>query len=227
MKRDAEATRYWPVYADVEFIVASPLARGTMGYKGVAEKDVYDVLADVKRRFSIDEDRVYLTGLSMGGGGAFWLGLTRPDVWAAIARRLSRRACRNRGSRRECAKRSYEDLSGRDRSRRASGSARRWHKRLCRCRRESGVRRVSRASATILGMLRIRTGRIFDWFAQFKRERNPEHVTFSARSYRHGSAYWVRFDAFTPGTLAEHRRALHCKEAAHHSDKELDAFTLR
>ena len=43
------------------------------------------MLADVKRRFPIDEDRVYLTGLSMGGGGTLWLGLTRPDLWAAVA----------------------------------------------------------------------------------------------------------------------------------------------
>ena len=59
---DAEATRYWPQLRDVDFIVASPLARGTMGYKGIAEKDVYDVLGDVKRRFSVDEDRIYLRG---------------------------------------------------------------------------------------------------------------------------------------------------------------------
>src|SRR5690242_15701307 len=38
---DAEATRHWPQFHDVDFIVASPLARGTMGYKGIAEKDVY------------------------------------------------------------------------------------------------------------------------------------------------------------------------------------------
>ena len=82
---DVEATRYFPDWADIDVFVASPLARGTMGYQGIAEKDVYDVLADVERRFPVDEDRVYLTGLSMGGGGAIWLGLTRPDVWAAIA----------------------------------------------------------------------------------------------------------------------------------------------
>ena len=56
-----------------------------MGYQGIAEKDVYDVLAGVKTPLPIDEDRVYLTGLSMGGGGTLWLGLTRPDIWAAIA----------------------------------------------------------------------------------------------------------------------------------------------
>src|SRR5690348_6698725 len=35
---------------DVDVIVACPLARGTMGYEGIAERDVYDALADVKRR---------------------------------------------------------------------------------------------------------------------------------------------------------------------------------
>ena len=28
---------------------------------------------------------MYLTGLSMGGGGTLWIGLSHPDVWAAIA----------------------------------------------------------------------------------------------------------------------------------------------
>ena len=56
-----------------------------MGYQGIAEKDVYDVVADVERRYPIDVDRVYLTGISMGGGGALRLALTRPDVWAAVA----------------------------------------------------------------------------------------------------------------------------------------------
>ncbi|UCG88073.1 MAG: phospholipase, partial [Gemmatimonadota bacterium] len=76
---DVEASRYFPEWEHVDYIVAAPYARGTMGYQTVAEKDVMDVLADVKRRFSIDENRMYLTGLSMGGGGTLWIGLTRPD----------------------------------------------------------------------------------------------------------------------------------------------------
>lgn len=62
-----------------------PYARGTAGYQGIPEQDVYEMLDDLKSRFSIDEDRIYLTGLSMGGGGTVWLSLTRPDIWAAIA----------------------------------------------------------------------------------------------------------------------------------------------
>ena len=46
----------------------------------IVEQDVYDVMAEVKRRYPVDEDRVYLTGSSMGGGGALWMALTRPDV---------------------------------------------------------------------------------------------------------------------------------------------------
>src|ERR1700760_4170933 len=39
---DVEATRYFPEWKDVDYIVVSTLARGTMGYQGIAEKDVYD-----------------------------------------------------------------------------------------------------------------------------------------------------------------------------------------
>jgi poly(3-hydroxybutyrate) depolymerase len=85
LENDLEAIRYWPELPDVDYIVAAPLARGTAGYQGIPEQDVYEMLDDVKSRFRIDEGRIYLTGLSMGGGGTTWLGLTRPDIWAAIA----------------------------------------------------------------------------------------------------------------------------------------------
>ena len=82
---DTEDMRFFPVVRDPGYIVACPLARGSMGYQGIAEKDVYDMLADVKSRLPVDDDRIYLTGISMGGGGALWLALTRPDIWAAVA----------------------------------------------------------------------------------------------------------------------------------------------
>lgn len=82
---DFSATRSWKPLPDVEMFVASPFARGTMGYRGIAEGDVLTVLAEMKRQFPIDEDRIYLTGLSMGGGGAVEIALTHPDVWAAVA----------------------------------------------------------------------------------------------------------------------------------------------
>jgi len=62
-----------------------PLARGArLGYRGIAHQDVLDVLADTKRRFDVDEDRVILQGASMGGIGAYRLGSLQPDLWSVV-----------------------------------------------------------------------------------------------------------------------------------------------
>src|SRR6185295_15248017 len=42
------------------------------------------LLDDVLAKYKCDEDRVYLTGLSMGGGGTWNLAVARPDRFAAI-----------------------------------------------------------------------------------------------------------------------------------------------
>ena len=51
----------------------------------LSEKDVMNVLAMVREEFNVDEDRVYLTGHSMGGAGTLFLGSKHADIWAAIA----------------------------------------------------------------------------------------------------------------------------------------------
>lgn len=50
-----------------------------------SEKDVMNVLALVRRRFNIDDQRIYLMGHSQGGGGARHLAEKYPDTWAAVA----------------------------------------------------------------------------------------------------------------------------------------------
>jgi predicted peptidase len=40
---------------------------------------------DVGRAYRVDPDRVHLTGLSMGGGGTWHVGLRHPDRFASIA----------------------------------------------------------------------------------------------------------------------------------------------
>ena len=37
------------------------------------------------KEYNVDEDRVYLTGLSMGGFGTWYTAMARPDLFAAIA----------------------------------------------------------------------------------------------------------------------------------------------
>lgn len=62
--------------------------RGADGKPSVAELselDVMNVLAIARKRFSIDDRRIYLLGHSMGGGGSFHLAMKHPKIWAAIA----------------------------------------------------------------------------------------------------------------------------------------------
>jgi predicted peptidase len=44
-----------------------------------------EILDNVCREYAVDEDLVYLTGFSMGGGGTWSLAAATPDRWAAIA----------------------------------------------------------------------------------------------------------------------------------------------
>jgi predicted esterase len=82
-----EDPRYFgPGNFDPNAVVVMPLARGDgFYYAGIGEQDVYDVEADARRRWRIDNDRVYLSGISMGGMGTFRLAQLRPDHWAGVA----------------------------------------------------------------------------------------------------------------------------------------------
>jgi poly(3-hydroxybutyrate) depolymerase len=51
----------------------------------LSEKDVMNVLALVRKEFSIDNKRIYLLGHSMGGAGAWHIGTKYPDLWAGLA----------------------------------------------------------------------------------------------------------------------------------------------
>ncbi len=63
-------------------LVVTTLGRGTDGwYTDEAEADFFEVWADVARHFSLDSERVALTGYSMGGYGAYKLGTQYPDLF--------------------------------------------------------------------------------------------------------------------------------------------------
>ena len=65
--------------------VLEPFGRGNLYYQGAGKTDVFEAIADVKKQFNVDEDRTYLTGASMGGGGTWTVAGRTPDFWAAIA----------------------------------------------------------------------------------------------------------------------------------------------
>ena len=71
---------------DRGYIVASVNGRGPYGgYREASAQDVIDVLDLVQRVYPIDENRTYLMGHSMGGGGTVRIGFENADRFAALA----------------------------------------------------------------------------------------------------------------------------------------------
>lgn len=58
--------------------------RGNNAYRWAGETDVFEAIDDVMRRFRIDKRRVTLWGFSMGGAGAWHLGLHHPTKWSSV-----------------------------------------------------------------------------------------------------------------------------------------------
>lgn len=58
-------------------------ARGPQFYEGVGDVESRNVVRDANQRFGLDLSRLFITGGSMGGTGAFRLGIRYPDLFAA------------------------------------------------------------------------------------------------------------------------------------------------
>jgi predicted esterase len=67
--------------------VAAPTNRRRFGFdwQDWGRLDALEVLKDATASLPIDTDRIYLTGHSMGGHGAWHVGLTHADMFAALA----------------------------------------------------------------------------------------------------------------------------------------------
>lgn len=222
---DVEASRYFPEWKDVNYIVISSFARGTMGYQGVVEKDVMDMLADAKNRFSIDENRTYLTGLSMGGGGTMWIGLSHPDIWAAIAPVCPAPPAATLELVPNALNFPVYFFQG-DKDQAVNvDSTRKWVQRLkdvgtqVEYTEYPGVNHNSWENA-------YKDEFIFEWFAKFKRNPNPERVRFAASQYKHNKAYWVTLNAFTVGKTASIDAKFTAKNHLEITTSQLNTFTL-
>lgn len=65
-------------------IVLEPHGRGNTGYNGIGDMDVLKAIQVAEETLSVDEDRIYLMGYSMGGGGTWHVGTRHPELFAAI-----------------------------------------------------------------------------------------------------------------------------------------------
>jgi dienelactone hydrolase len=65
-------------------IVLHVFGRTNNAYRWAGEADVFEAIDAVKRDYKIDDRRVVLRGFSMGGAGAWHLGLHHPSVWSSV-----------------------------------------------------------------------------------------------------------------------------------------------
>lgn len=75
------------------FLVVAPMGYSLSGWWGarpgrpseLSELDAIAVLKLIRERYTVDSDRIYLMGHSMGGAGTYHLGAKYHDIWAGIA----------------------------------------------------------------------------------------------------------------------------------------------
>jgi len=65
--------------------VLYPYGRSNNGWRFAGERDMFEAMEDLRRRFKIDSDRIVLRGFSMGGHGTWHIGLQHPGRWAAMS----------------------------------------------------------------------------------------------------------------------------------------------
>ncbi|HEY3378848.1 MAG TPA: PHB depolymerase family esterase [Armatimonadota bacterium] len=76
--------RFDPLADRYPAILVYPFGRGNTFYQGIGDRDVLRCLELVKGRLSVDDDRVYLMGYSMGGAGVWQVGARHPELFAAL-----------------------------------------------------------------------------------------------------------------------------------------------
>lgn len=180
-------------------LLVSPLGRGKTEYRGIGENDIFCVLEDVRKRYRVDEDRIYLTGHSMGATGSAYLALHRPDIFAAVAPLAAAYSwpwlARN-------AKRlPFLWIGGAD-------DEEFYHRGVA-----IGVERMRKFGAPVALEILPSEGhrgpvkdfdRVFSWLLKHRREPHPREFVFEADAPLHGRAWWVSVDAMAkPGRMAQ------------------------
>lgn len=82
----ATLARWAPTAARNGYIAAAPLWQvgPSYGYTGDEHAAVTELIRDLRRHYSIDSDRVFLTGFDQGATMAFDVGLSHPDLFAGV-----------------------------------------------------------------------------------------------------------------------------------------------
>ncbi len=73
-----------PIPPEQNYIQVEVFGRTNNAYRWAGETDVFEALESVQKRYKIDPDRIVLRGFSMGGAGAWHIGLQHPTPWVTF-----------------------------------------------------------------------------------------------------------------------------------------------
>ncbi len=193
-------------------IYMEPHGRGNTQYLGMGDSDVLHAIAEAKRLFSVDEDRVYLTGDSMGGWGTWNISSRHPELFAAIAPVFGGSDYHSQMSEENLAKLSPLDrffnekqstwamadgllnipifVHHGDADQSVNVEYSRWAVRLLQrwgydVRYQEFPGRIHEALESQNGNMSI------EWFLQHRRNPNPRHVRIRSAELRNAEAYWA------------------------------------
>jgi len=199
------------------YILVNPFGRGNTMYQNIGEHDVLTVMGEVQRLYSIDEDRIYLTGGSMGGAGTWHIGLAFPDTFAAIAPimgpteyafwtgldttnlsplrryvfavRSALDVAENAGNLpMRCNHGALDDIVPVEQSR----------KMVARLKPLGyDVTYIEHPTAQHGGFDPQMEYDNYDWFEDKRREAFPSHVVYKTATLKHNSAYWIEIVSFS------------------------------
>ncbi len=209
-RRHVEVDAGYSNHQDVIYL--EPHGRGNTQYLGMGDSDILRVIAEAERLFSVDGDRVYLTGDSMGGWGTWNVASRHPDLFAAIAPVFGGVDYHSQMSEEELARLSpldrffYEKQSSwsmadgllnvpisvahGDMDQAVNVEFSRWAVRLLQrwgydVRYHEFPGRIHEALTGQNGSMNI------DWFLRHRRDPNPRHVRIRSAELRNASAYWA------------------------------------
>jgi pimeloyl-ACP methyl ester carboxylesterase len=205
--------------ADVEYsgrqgvIYMEPHGRGNTTYLGLGDQDIVRVIELAEERLSIDEDRVYLVGDSMGGWGTWNVATRHPGLFAAIAPVFGGADYHSQRSEEELAKLTPLDRFLADKQ--SSWSMGEALLNMPILVHHGDVDRSVNVEYSRYGVRMLQRwgfnvryvelpgyghedlnemGNVIEWFLEHRRVANPRQVRLRSTELQNPSAYWVRVE---------------------------------
>ena len=210
-----------PTLPDYGVLTATAWGYHNSAFWFYGEDDVLRVVDEMKKKYRIDEDRVYLTGLSLGGLGTYHVGHHFPDRFAALGPLGGFSSVKMYQQIRKYPKTSWETVlvEQRDATSYAENGL---HNPMKVVHGRFDAPNHAKAMTKRYDALGYRyeldipelphdvwqysygDGALVKWLKRWTRPSNPDEIVFKTLSYRYTEAYWARIgwiDDYTRAAL--------------------------